>query len=184
MKRSLARLCVMGPAPWKHRARHTDRSPLAGIRTARQDETDSLRKIHRRASYIWPEDAPHLDANPDIFGVDPAAVAVGRVRVAITRAGKLLGFASWRPTGEDAELDDLFVEPHAMRRGIGGALVEDAAQRARQAGLTRLLVVAHPRTLAFYRRAGFVEQGPAATQFGPALRLARDLQPSIEIAGS
>ena len=119
---------------------------------------------------------------PDIFGVDPAAVAAGRVRVAIDTAGNLLGFATWRPTGRGAELDDLFVEPQAMRHGIGSALLEDAAQRARQAGVARLLVVAHPRTLSFYRRAGFVEQGRAATRFGPALRLARDLQPSVGVA--
>lgn len=161
---------------------HPDRSPLAGIRTARQDESDSLREIHRRASYIWSKDVPNLDANPNIFGVDPAAVAAGRVRVALDHTGKLLGFATWRPIGEDAELDDLFVEPHAMRRGIGSALVDDAAERASQAGLARLLVVAHSRTLTFYRRTGFVEQGPAATEFGPALRLARDLHPSTEFA--
>jgi GNAT superfamily N-acetyltransferase len=102
-------------------------------------------------------------------------VAAGRVRVAIDPAGTLLGFATWRPTGEDAELDDLFVEPEAMRRGIGRALVDDAAESASRAGFTRLLVVGHPRTLAFYRRAEFVERGPAETRFGPALRLARDL---------
>jgi GNAT superfamily N-acetyltransferase len=161
-----------------------DGPPLAGIRTARRDESDSLREIHRRASYIWPEDEANLDANPDIFGVDPAAMAAGRVRVAVDRAGEPVGFATWRPTGEDAELDDLFVEPHVMRCGIGTALVDDAARRARLAGLARLLVVAHPRTLTFYRRAGFVERGPAATQFGPALRLARGLHRSIGIASS
>jgi len=160
---------------WKHRAMHAELPRPAGIRTARQEESDSLREIHRRASYIWPDDVGDLEANPNIFGVDPAALAAGRVRVALDTAGELVGFATWRPTGEDAELDDLFVEPHAMRRGIGSALVEDAAMQARRAGLARLLVVAHPRTLAFYRRAGFVEQGPAETRFGPALRLARDL---------
>jgi len=157
-------------------SRHaSDSPPLAGIRTAREHESDPLREIHRRASYIWPEDVRNLDANPDIFGVDPAAIAAGRVRVAFDTNGNPLGFASWRPSGRDAELEDLFVEPHAMRRGIGTALVEDAAECARRAGLARLLVVAHPRTLAFYGRAGFVEQGPAETRFGPALRLARDL---------
>jgi hypothetical protein len=38
-----------------------------------------------------------------------------------------------------------------------------------------LTVVAHPRTLEFYGRAGFVEEGRAMTDFGPALRLRRDL---------
>ena len=152
---------------------------LGSIRSAGPGEIDSLREIHRRASYIWPEDRHDLERNPDIFGVDPGAVDAGRVRVAVDRDGRLLGFATWRPTGGDAELDDLFVEPQAMRRGIGSALLHDAARRAGRAGHARLLVVAHPRTLTFYERAGFVEEGPATTRFGPASRLARDLlQPS------
>jgi GNAT superfamily N-acetyltransferase len=153
-----------------------DRSPLAGIRTARADEGSRLREIHRRASYIWSEDRADLDANPQVFGADAASIAAGRVCVAVDRAGILLGFAAWRPAGKDAELDDLFVEPDSMRHGIGSALVADAASRAHEAGLERILVVAHPRTLAFYRRAGFIEQGPATTEFGPALRLARELR--------
>jgi GNAT superfamily N-acetyltransferase len=154
----------------------TEPSPLTSIRSASQGETDSLREIHRRASYIWPEDRHNLDRNPEIFGVDRRAVTAGRVRVAVDRTGRLLGFATWRPTGDDAELDDLFVEPRATRRGIGSALVHDAAERASQAGHARLLVVAHPRTLTFYKRAGFVEEGSATTKFGPACQLAHDLQ--------
>lgn len=167
------------PGYWVVRPVNTEPSPPTSIRSACNCETDRLREIHRRASYIWPEDRPNLDANPDIFGVDHTAITAGRVRVTTDRTGELLGFATWRPTGSDARLDDLFVEPHAMRRGIGSALVDDAAHRAGQAGLGRLLVVAHPRTLTFYKRAGFVEEGPATTRFGPALQLARDLrQPS------
>jgi GNAT superfamily N-acetyltransferase len=158
-------------------------TPATCIRTARRSEADRLRQIHRQASYIWPEDRPNLDANPQIFGVDPRALAAGRVRVAVDGAGKLLGFATWRPTEDDAELDDLFVEPEGMRRGIGSALVHDAAHRAGHAGLARLLVVGHPRTLKFYLRVGFIEEGPANTDFGPALRLARDLNRDSEATG-
>jgi GNAT superfamily N-acetyltransferase len=141
------------------------------IRTARLDELDALREIHRRASYIWPEDRANLDAHPEIFGVDPAAVAAGRVRVAVDRDGSVVGFATWSPAGDVAELEDLFVEPDRMRGGIGTALVGDAAERAARAGVARLAVVAHPRTLAFYGRLGFADEGPATTRFGPARRL-------------
>ena len=148
----------------------------AVIRTAFSEESGVLREIHRRASYIWVEDRPNLDAHPEIFGVDRRSLADGRVRVAIGASDEILGFATWRPTSDDdAELDDLFVEPDAMRRGIGRALVEDAADQARHAGRSCLLVVAHQRTLSFYERAGFEQKGAADTRFGPALRLARAL---------
>src|SRR3954449_2533644 len=158
-------------------------TPSGRIRTARRGEADLLREIHRRASSIWAEDRPNLDANPHLFGVDARSLEAGRVRVAVDDTGKLLGFATWRPTGEDAELDDLFVEPDAMRRGIGSDLVHDAAQCAGRAGLARLFVVGHPRTLTFYKRVGFAEKGPATTRFGPALRLERDLDSFLEGTG-
>jgi GNAT superfamily N-acetyltransferase len=102
-------------------------------------------------------------------------MVAGRVRAAVDDDDRVLGFATWRPTGADAELDDLFVEPHAMRRGLGGALVDDAADQAAQAGHSRLLVVGHARTRAFYEREGFADVGPATTRFGLARRFAREL---------
>src|SRR3954447_9412675 len=158
------------------RRRPTFAGPMV-IRAAVAGESTLLTEIHRRASYIWVEDRPQLHAHPEIFGVDARSLAEGRVRVAsVGPSEQILGFATWRPAGgDDAELDDLFVEPDAMRRGIGRALVEDAAEQARRAGRSRLLVVAHQRTLGFYERAGFEKTDVADTRFGPALRLARTL---------
>jgi GNAT superfamily N-acetyltransferase len=142
------------------------------IRTARPDEAEALCALHRSASYVWTEDHALLDAHPDVFGVDPAALAAGQVRVAVDADGRVLGFAT---VSGDGELDDLFVEPEHMRHGIGRALVEDAAARARADGRAHLRVVAAERTLPFYSRAGFAVTGDASTRFGPALRLERRL---------
>jgi hypothetical protein len=40
----------------------------------------------------------------------------------------------------------------------------------------RMTVVAAPRTLRFYERAGFAVEGEATTRFAPALLLARALR--------
>ncbi len=146
------------------------------IRDGAPEDADALRDIHRRASYIWTEDRHHLDAHPEVFGVDPEALAAGDVRLAHDAGGIPLGFATARPTANrGAELEDLFVEPAAMRRGIGRALVEDAARRGAERGWTRLHVIAAPRTLSFYERAGFRTEGAASTRFSPALSLVRAL---------
>ncbi len=36
--------------------------------------------------------------------------------------GAIAGFASWLATGDAIEIEDLFVDPERMRRGIGSAL--------------------------------------------------------------
>jgi GNAT superfamily N-acetyltransferase len=146
------------------------------IRSATAGEREALGELHRRSSYVWEGDRADLDAYPDALGVAGEAIAAGRVRVAVDAGGALLGFSvvAEGPDG-DCELDDLFVEPRLMRRGIGRALVEDAAARALRAGSAAMTVIAHPRNFAFYESVGFVGGEPVATRFGPAVRLRRQL---------
>ena len=147
------------------------------IRTGRPGDAQALRELHRVASYVWEEDRDQLDAHPEVFGVDPDALAAGHVRVAVGADGTPVGFATVRPAPRrECVLEDLFVDPSAMRTGIGRALVEDGAARAAAAGHTLMSVVAAERTRGFYERVGFAVEGWAATQFGPALRLSRKLE--------
>jgi GNAT superfamily N-acetyltransferase len=143
------------------------------IRTATPADAAALRELHRRSSYIWEEDRAQLDAHPDLFGVDPASLSAGHTRVAIDDDGTISGFATVTDT---CELEDLFVEPERMRGGIGSEPVADAVARAEAAGHTRMTVVAAPRTLRFYERAGFAVESEATTRFAPALLLARALR--------
>jgi GNAT superfamily N-acetyltransferase len=153
--------------------------PISKIRCAEPGEREALTALHRRSSWIWEEDRRHLEAHPEVFGVDPEALEDGRVRVAVDGGGRMLGFATTSPRPDGAcELVDLFVEPELMRRGVGAALVEDAAARAERAGHRRITVVAGERVLPFYERLGFVVGEPVQTRFAPALRLWREVAPA------
>jgi GNAT superfamily N-acetyltransferase len=159
-------------------------SIVAKIRAATPAECAALGALHRRSSYVWEEDRPHFEAHPDVFGVDPGAIAEGRVRVAVDVSGKLLGFATVADGGPGVcEVEDLFVEPEVMRHGVGRALVHDAVARARAAGSELMTVVAHPRTFGFYESAGFVPGEQTQTRFGPAVRLRRRLTGATRQAG-
>jgi GNAT superfamily N-acetyltransferase len=98
----------------------------------------------------------------------------GRTRVAISD-GRIVGFATADATETATELEDLFVDPECMRRGVGTALVEDIVATARVRGFRRLVVSANDHAHAFYVGAGFVDAGTASTRFGPAPRMRRDL---------
>jgi ribosomal protein S18 acetylase RimI-like enzyme len=147
------------------------------IRCAAPAEREALGELHRRSSYVWDEDRVHLEAHPDALGVAAKAISDGRVRVAVNDADELLGFSvvGQHPAGGVCELEDLFVDPDAMRRGVGRALVEDGAKRALLAGCREMTVVAHPRNFAFYESVGFAAGEPVSTRFGPATRLRRRL---------
>lgn len=151
-------------------------SVIASIRFAIPEEGEALDALHRRSSFVWEEDRANLEAHPEALGVPRERIASRRVRVAVGGQGELLGFSGVEDAGGCVcELEDLFVDPAWMRRGIGRALVEDVATRHAEAGFARIAVVAAPRTFAFYESVGFTVDGEHPTRFGMAARLLRDL---------
>lgn len=92
---------------------------------------------------------------------------------------RIVGFATTSPTAEGLELDNLFVDPDWMRRGIGRALVEDVVSTARRQNPRRITVTANEHALAFYEHAGFVTRGTTETMFGPAPRMALEVPRAV-----
>jgi GNAT superfamily N-acetyltransferase len=141
------------------------------IRDARPYEREALEALQRRSSVHEPMYREQLEAHPEAIELPAEQIGDGLVRVA-ERAGVVVGFAVlFERVGEACELDGLFVEPTAMRGGIGRRLIEDAARIARERGAARIDVVANPQAVAFYNAVGFETTGAAQTQFGPAPRM-------------
>jgi N-acetylglutamate synthase-like GNAT family acetyltransferase len=69
-------------------------------------------------------------------------------------------------TGQIGELEDLFVDPDWMRRGIATKLVLDALANAREQGIARIDMTANGHALAFYKKVGFAQprQAPALSR--------------------
>ena len=143
------------------------RAEALTIRLARPEEREDLEALQRRASLALPEYRAQLNAHPDAIDLPAEQIAKGQVLVA-ERDGEVAGFAAL----VDGELDGLFVEPELWRRGIGTALVHEAAHEARRNGLS-LSVTAGPSARLFYESFGFTVEGEAQTRFGPALRMSR-----------
>jgi GNAT superfamily N-acetyltransferase len=145
------------------------------IRSARALERAALEALQRRSSVHQPMYRSQLEAHPEAIELPPGQIEAGLVRVA-ERDRAIAGFAVLlERVGDACELDGLFVEPEAMRGGVGRALVDDAKRSARERGATRIDVVANPQAVAFYEAVGFVATGEAQTRFGPAPRMSLSL---------
>ncbi|HJQ74804.1 MAG TPA: GNAT family N-acetyltransferase [Gaiellaceae bacterium] len=69
--------------------------------------------------------------------------------------GEIVAWAALIPPVEGvAVLDDLWVDPAAMGRGLGSRLFRLAAERAREIGAERLEWGAEPNALGFYEKMG------------------------------
>ena len=148
--------------------------PEFKIRTAHVGDVPLIADLFRTSSLSNEADRPALLANPDALVFDDAAVRAQRTRVALS-GERIVGFVTTRPVGEIDELDDLFVDPDWMRRGVARDLVVDAAEVARCRGVRRIEVTANGHALAFYAAVGFVLQAVTDTDFGPAYRMHLDV---------
>jgi len=144
------------------------------VRLADVDEIEEISDIYRRSSLSNAGDREVLLAHPETLVFDGAPIREGRTRVALDN-GRIVGFATTRLAGDIVELDDLFVDPAWMRKGVARALVIDAVAVVRAGGSNRIEVTANPHALAFYRAVGFVAEGTSPTQFGVGIRMHLDV---------
>jgi len=140
------------------------------IRLGTPADLAAAASVYRRASLSNTGDRGNLLAHPEYLILGPEGLAGGRTHVA-EEDGLVVAFATWAGTAGTAELEDLFVDPAYMRRGIAAALVSRIAEVLRARGAKRLEVTANPHALDFYRAVGFIDCGIAETRFGAAPRM-------------
>src|SRR5436305_5305388 len=123
------------------------------IRPPRKDEGERLREIAVAAKAHWGYDeawvrswASRGDFSPEALDRKPVVVA--------ELGGRAVGFAALIPDGEICVLDDLWIEPDWMGRGIGSELFRAAVRRARELGAARLEWEAEPNAIGFYEQMG------------------------------
>ncbi|HET9072806.1 MAG TPA: GNAT family N-acetyltransferase [Acidimicrobiales bacterium] len=114
--------------------------------------------------------APYLEALAEIDATPGACVLVAEADGEVVGVCQLVTFRHLQHRGRCAELESLHVDAARRNQGIGTALVDEAARRARDADCYRLqLTSSQVRADAhrLYRRLGFVA---SHTGFELALR--------------
>jgi predicted GNAT family N-acyltransferase len=95
--------------------------------------------------------------------VPPAADQDGRdpdaTHIVALDGDRVIGTCRLVFRGRTARLGRLAVEPAARRRGVGGALLREAAVAAREAGAERIDLHAQTYARELYKRDGYVSRG-------------------------
>ena len=117
------------------------------LRPARSGEEGELTELAVRSKGHWGHDAAFLARSRVALTVRPEHLERWIVRVA-ERDGAIVGVSAVDP--EAAELELLFVEPAAIGTGVGRALLCDALEHARAAGLAELVIESDPDAEPFY----------------------------------
>lgn len=140
------------------------------IRLGTPADLAEVADVYRSASLSNPGDRDRLLAHPEYLVLEPDGLTEGRTHVA-EEDGSVVGFATWAESDDGVELEDLFVDPKWMRRGIATALVTRIVEVLRSRGEDTLEVTANPDALEFYRSVGFIDAGVDETAFGSAPHL-------------
>jgi GNAT superfamily N-acetyltransferase len=123
------------------------------VRAARPEELGRLREIAIAAKAHWGYDLALVREWAEGGDFEPESLASRLVYVAEID-GAPVGWAALGPRGEVGWLEDLWVEPRWIGRGIGRSLFEHVAARARELGAERLEWEAEPNARGFYTRMG------------------------------
>lgn len=123
------------------------------IRPARPVDTAALSEIAQRAKACWGYSPAQLALWRADLTMDAAALAAGPAFVG-ELDGTIAGFYQLGLEHGSAALTHLWVDPWAMRRGLGRALMQHAARHAAAAGAGCLLIDADPYAAPFYHACG------------------------------
>jgi len=127
----------------------------------------AVRCLFRRSSLSNEGDRAALLTHPEALILAADGIAEGRTRVAVTIDGTIVGFATVLPhENSTLELEDLFVDPDWMRRGIATRLIADLVEQARRSKIQHIWVTANPHAYDFYRSVGFTHVRKVETEFG------------------
>ena len=147
------------------------------IRAPASEELPALSELCMRSKAVWGYDADFMAACLKELTFVPDDLVSSRIAVA-ARGESVLGVAQVRMVGRDADLQKLFVEPSALRGGVGKALFDWAIDAAHEMGASRMIIEADPDAAPFYRSFGARDIGhaPSGSIAGRMLpKLALDL---------
>ncbi len=128
------------------------------IRAALESEAAVLSALAIRAKAHWGYSTEQLERWRTQLSVSPSDIRAKPVFVA-TVGEEVVGFCSLAPSQASWELDNLWVLPEFMHRGIGSALLAHALQTAARGGAGKVTVDADPNAAAFYLRSGATQTG-------------------------
>jgi len=136
---------------------------MIAVRPARRGEAAGLTALCLRSKAHWGYDAEFMRLCVPTLTVREEDIAAGRVLVATEDDGAPLALVSVLGEGETVDLQEMFVDPPAIGRGLGRTMFDAAIALARKLGAKCMTILADVNAAAFYERMGarFVAHAPS-----------------------
>lgn len=131
---------------------------MGTMRAVTPDDLPAVNALVRASKGSWGYPAEWLDRWWPELEVTPHLLARGHAQL-LEADGMIQGFYLILPEAPEWLLDHLWVAPEAQRRGVGRALLDDAARHTAGAGRAGLRIDSDPFAEPFYLGQGAVRRG-------------------------
>jgi len=135
---------------------------VISVRGARPGDFERVRELTLESKAYWGYDRDFVRRWAEGLSFESACE-----RWVAELDGEIVAWAALVPPADDvAVLDDLWVDPAAIGRGLGSRLFRLAADRARELGAQRLEWGAEPNAVGFYEKVGGRKLRDHVTEWG------------------
>jgi ribosomal protein S18 acetylase RimI-like enzyme len=124
------------------------------IRQARSTEARVLSGIAMAAKKSWGYPDHWLDLWGDMLNITPDFIENNHVWVATTTGNTIVGFVAISIADDIAEVEHLWIQPQAMRQGIGNALFRHCLDHCTTHNLKMIRIESDPNARGFYEKFG------------------------------
>ena len=138
------------------------------IRPGEPGEGERLKEIAVASKGFWGYEPELVREWADRGDFSPERLRALTVFVAELE-GDVVAWASLIPEGRAAWLEDLWVEPEWIGKGVGGRLFRHAVEHARRSGAKVMEWEAEPNALGFYEKMGARYVRDSASEWGRTL---------------
>jgi len=140
------------------------------FRNAKPSEANTLTQLTLASKAHWGYPDEWMTLWTDDLTITSNYIAENMVVVAEGEAG-ILGYVSVKNDDGKFYLDNLFIHPSCIRKGIGQKLLAISHNRCKENGVTQLHVYSDPFSRGFYEKTGavFVEEVASKVILGRTL---------------
>ena len=134
------------------------------IERARPEQAVGLSGLASAAKSYWGYPAAWIDLWRDQLKISAQYICQHEVYVAVDEDDGLLGFYALECAGDRCDLTHMWVEPTALRCGVGRRMFRHAVGRAAELGARRVEIESDPNAEGFYHAMGAETVGEVTYQ--------------------
>ena len=133
------------------------------IISAKASDHNTLTHLTRRSKAYWGYSTEQIQKWAKELTITPSYITDNLVYKLI-QDKKIIGYYSLiQIDPQTIELDNLFIHPNVIGKGMGSLLLQDAINRSKDGAYTRMKLYADPHATDFYLKKGFEVIGQLET---------------------